>query len=321
MSWIKENPFVAVLGGITVVGAGALLFVGSHFSGKYQEAKDRYDTDAADVQKAEKLALYPNAANRDGKRKALNQYRSSLEKLQESFGPYRPADLPKVSPQDFTNQIKESDAKIRDAFKASGAKIPEGFFVGFENYRSALAPENATGILGYQLGAITELFLALGKAAPTELKNVYRPVLEEERGGVFEAKDVVSRPLPIEVTFRGNEKSVREFISALATSEKHYYVIHSIRVANDKLVGPGPADAKFPEVPKPAASPFEGGGFTLPGADSAAPAGEAAAPASEAPAAADNSRILQQVLGNEEVTVFLRLDVLQFLPTKELPKL
>lgn len=322
MSWIKENPFVAVLGGITVVGAGALLFVGSHFSGKYQEAKDLYDTDAADVQKAEKLSLYPNAANRDGKKKALDEYRGSLGKLQESFGSYRPAEIKNVSPQDFTNALKESDAKVREAFKASNTTFPENFFLGFENYRSSLAREGATGILGYQLGAVTELFLALGKAAPSELKNVHRPELEEERGGVFDGKDVVSRALPIEVTFRGSEKSVREFLSSLATSEGHYYVVHSIRIANDKLVAPGPADAKFPEAPKAggAGNPFEGA-FVLPGADAAAPAGDAAAAgATAAPAAADTSLILQRVLGSEDVTVFVRVDILQFLPVKELPK-
>jgi hypothetical protein len=56
----------------------------------------------------------------------------------------------------------------------------------------------------------------------------------------------------------------------------------------------------------------------LPGDDAAAPA-PAAETAPEASKAADSSRILAQVLGNEQVQVFLRLDVLQFLPAKKLP--
>ena len=35
--------------------------------------------------------------------------------------------------------------------------------------------------------------------------------------------------------------------------------------------------------------------------------------------ASDTSRILYQVLGNESVQVIIRLDVMQFLPAKELP--
>jgi hypothetical protein len=34
----------------------------------------------------------------------------------------------------------------------------------------------------------------------------------------------------------------------------------------------------------------------------------------------DSSRILAQVLGSEELIVFVRIDLIMFLPSKELPK-
>jgi hypothetical protein len=43
-----------------------------------------------------------------------------------------------------------------------------------------------------------------------------------------------------------------------------------------------------------------------------------AAPAATSKPAA-SGRILNQILGDEEIQVFLRIDVLQFLPAKELP--
>ena len=46
----------------------------------------------------------------------------------------------------------------------------------------------------------------------------------------------------------------------------------------------------------------------------------AAVPMAAAPAAADSSRILNQILGKEELQVFLRMDALQFLPVKALPE-
>jgi hypothetical protein len=52
-------------------------------------------------------------------------------------------------------------------------------------------------------------------------------------------------------------------------------------------------------------------------ADPKAPAPDPAAP--PAPEV-DTSRILAQVLGNEELTVFVRFDIATFLPSKELPK-
>lgn len=323
MSWIKENPFVATLGGITVVVAGALVFVGSHASTTYQTHLDSYLENGGAVTEAGKMTPYPNAANSRGKRKALADYRESLVKLQESFSAYRPAELKKLTGQDFTGNLKAADAKIRDAFKASKTTVPEAFFLGFETYKGgALAKEGATGILDYQLGAATELFESLAKAAPTELKNVYRKELVEETGGTYTPDGRVYRALPMEITFTGTEASARNFLSSLASSATYYYNIRSIRINNSRDTGPSPADAKF-ETPKPAGGaaapndPFGGGGFVIPGEATPAPSAEGAAPA---PAAADTGRILQQVLGLEEVSVFIRLDVCQFLPVKELPK-
>lgn len=80
-------------------------------------------------------------------------------------------------------------------------------------------------------------------------------------------------------------------------------------------VPPKPAPAPVAPTPAPApAAPAKPAG--TPG-----PAGVPGAPGTPAPAGAkvDSSRILQGVLGSEEVQVFVRIDVVRFLPVKELP--
>jgi hypothetical protein len=326
MSWIKENPFVVTLGGVTLVGAGALIFAGSLFKGKYDAALETFTQDAAVVTAAEKLKPYPNPANRDGKAKALEDYKAEIAKLQEAFAKFGPAELAAISPQDLTGNIKAASDKIREAFTAARTEVPSNFFVGFENYTASLAPGPATPVLNDQLGALNEMFLALAKAGPKRLINVHRPLLEEETGKTFDPKDGSYRALPVEVTFSGSEKSLREFVSALAASQNYYYVIRTIRIANEKQTGPVPADGKFDnEGAAGSASGAVSGnpfaGFSEAGTDAAAGAGEAAPAVTPAPAVADTSKILQQVLGTEDITVFIRLDVLRFLPAKDLPKL
>jgi hypothetical protein len=176
--------------------------------------------------------------------------------------------------------------------------------------------------------------LALSKSGATELKNLHRPLLPEEEGRAFKPGDSdVARALPLEITFQGPEKAVRAFISSVVKPESQYVVIRSLRVTNAKKDPPRAADAKFEKpAAKPAAAAVDvfGGGFVLPGEepakpDAPKPADDATpAPAPEpapapAPAPADSSRILAQVSGNEEVQVFLRLDIMQFLPAKKLP--
>ncbi|MEI6178372.1 MAG: hypothetical protein WCS43_15880, partial [Verrucomicrobiota bacterium] len=108
-----------------------------------------------------------------------------------------------------------------------------------------------------------------------------------------------------------------------------FAVIRTIRISNTKKDPPRTGDAKFettasgrpaesnniffetPSAPQPPAVP--GGAATSGAAPAPAPA-----PAPP-PKTADTGRILAQVLGNEELHVFIRLDFLSFLPAQKLP--
>lgn len=328
MSWIKDNKFIAALGGGTAVGAILLYLVGSNGAGKYQTALEAYQSASGEVDSILKLPLPPTEENRDGKSKSINEYRKSVEGLQAAFEPFRPKEIKNVTPQEFTDHLKAANDEVRKQFDDAGTKLPEAFlFCGFEKYRDTLANGNTTGILEYQLGGVKKLMLALAKAGPSELKNVYRPLLPEEEGKTYEpAANDVARPFPLEITFVGREKAAREFLSSLSKTDGQFVVIHTLKISNMKKDAPRTSDAKFdrPKEAQPAgggAGSVFGGGFVLPGEEPAKPAPDAK-PAEPKPAeepAADSSRILAQVLGNEEVQVFLRLDVMQFLPAKKLP--
>ncbi len=317
MSWIKDNKFVVALGGGSLVGAMLIFLVGSKESSRYDQAKEEFDTTAAEATSFESLALYPSSENCDGKRKALVEYRQATDSLQGAFKDFRPKEMKNVSPQVFTDQLKSVNTEVRKALADAGTQVPDAFFCGFENYQTKLAPGNATGILNYQLGGIKTLMLALAKAGPTELKNLHRPTLAEEDGQPPSLLDAeVARPLPLEITFVGPEKSLRAFLSTIIKQPSCYFVIRSLAVANSKKDPPRSSDAKFEKPATRAASAdTTSGGFTLPGDEHKPEIKKLVATA----ATQDTSRILAQVLGDEEVQVFLRLDLMQFLPAKKLP--
>jgi hypothetical protein len=330
MSWIKDNKFVVGLAGGTLIGMGLLYVVGSKGQTGYETAKTDYQAALGEVDSYAKMNPYPKAENQDSKKKALDDYRKSLESLQASFDDYRTKETKNVSPQDFTNHLKATNDEVRKALKQSGTKVPDLFFCGFESYKDGIANGKATGILEYQLDGIKSLMLALGQAKATELKNLFRPALVEESGGEYKPQpDDVARALPMEITFMAPEKSVREFLSTVTRMDGKFAVIRMIRISNTKKDPPRAADAKFDT---PAAKPVAaavggsndifGGGFVLPTEEpkpAADPKAEKSAKPAPAPKSVDSGRILSQVLGNEEVQVFIRLDFLRFLPAQKLP--
>ena len=322
MSWIKDNKFMVGLGGGTLAGVILLYVVGSQGSKHYDEAKEQFDTAAGEAAGFEKLALYPTTENKNQKKKALDEYAKAVESVQTAFTPFRPNEKKNVTPQEFTDRLLAANTEVRKAFEESGTVIPEAFFVGFEKYKTTLAPGNTTGVLEYQLGGIKTLLLALAKAKPSELKNLYRPPQPEDEGRAFAPPPTMTaRPFPLEITFVGPEKAAREFISSIVKLDNQYVVVRSMRLTNMKKDPPRAADAQFDKAaakPAAASDPFAGG-FVLPGDEKPAATPEKPTAPAAAPKVADTSRILSQVLGNEQIQVFLRLDLLEFLPAKKLP--
>ncbi len=332
MNWIQENKFVSMLAGITLAGAVILFVVGSRGAAGYNAAKADFDSAAADVANFERLPLYPLDENRNGKSKALAEYRAEVEELQQTFDAYRPESLENISSQEFTARLVTTKDEVEAALKAANIGIPENFFLGFEAYATAPARESATGILNYQLSIVKDLMASLASSSSSALLNFHRPRLPEEAGTAFTpSADAVARKLPLEITFKGTEEAARKFVSDIMSAESRYLVIRSLRITNERNEPPRTSDSQMvapaasAESSSAAASdPFAGVGFVFPDDDPPAEGEAAGEPAEAAPAPAapaaplDSGRSLGQVLGSEEIVVFLRIDLLQFLPAKEL---
>ncbi|WP_411825808.1 Amuc_1100 family pilus-like protein [Luteolibacter sp. AS25] len=332
MNWIKSNPFVSILSGITAVICAILAFIAIKSGSKYNELKSSFDESFQNVSKSERSKLYPTTENRAAKTKALADYRENIDELRGLFDKYRNEDLEKISPQDFTVRLKTATSKVTTALEDAGCEVPENFFLGFESYRTKLANSGSTAILDYQLKGFENALLALADARPTELLKIYREPSPEESGQTYEpGENEISRNFGMELTFKGSEASAREFLSALGKTEPNYYIIRCVSVLNENVEPPKVSDASFEkdrkvEAAAPASGNPFGDGFDFSGSEDsgseesgegdASAETEVAAPAPEV----DTTRILAQVLGSEEIVVFVRFDLTLFSPTEELPK-
>lgn len=334
MNWIKSNPFVAALAGATLVVCATLYLFASHGSSRYEAAQEEFEQAYQQVNRAEALKPYPIDENRDGKGKALAEYVAEITELRSKFDPYRPEELKNISVQAFTEQLKAAAEKTGSALTSAGCDLPEGYFLGFEQYRGQLANSNATGVLKYQLDAIEQAMGELAKARPSELLRVYREPVPEETGGTYSPapKDAV-RLFGFEVAFKGSEASVREFLSSIGKAGENYFIVRCVAIQNERDTPPRSSDARFDSAansePAEAVSenPF-GGAFILPGGEESFEEEQPATQLEEQlidgeanpSPEADSSRILAQVLGNEELIVLVRFDLTMFLPSVELPK-
>ncbi|MGE9270737.1 MAG: Amuc_1100 family pilus-like protein [Verrucomicrobiales bacterium] len=324
----QENRFPIILGAVTAVAAGGLIYWGMQNSSAYDEAKQEYDDATSRIDTLMRAEVEPNAENLREKTKAVVEYRASVENLQKAFDSYRKPTLENTEVSVFSDALLAARARVSELFEEHGVAMPSAFFLGMGKYTDKLPQAKNTGLLHYELGAFEDLFGRLAEAKPSELLNAHWPDLPEERGEEYDFQGKSYRAHPIEVTFQGSEESFRKFISLLDDGEEYYYVVRSMRVRNSRSAAPSARDARF-EQPQPAVDNSSGGGafdgFVFPdeeedsdeGADEA-PVLEDSPQVDEGPA--DTGQVFKQVLGSEEIQVFMRIDVLQFVEPKPLPK-
>lgn len=328
MSWIKENKFLAGLAGGTLVAMVALYFWGSGSKTKYQEKLDSYNQTSAEVKGFEKLPLYPNDENIQAKQKALADYKVAVEGLQKEFEKYIPGKGEAISSEQFTANLKQADEEFRAAFAEANIEFPEEFFVGFEKYRSEIVPAEHTAILDQQLKSIKETLNKLVSSRVAKLNNLHRIQLREEgNASDTHADDSPARPLSYEISFTGKEDAVRKLISAITNTEEGFNVIRAMRISSSVKTAPAFSTARFDAKSSAASSPaaessgsdLADGGFVLPGEEPAAEETPAPEPEAAPAAPADSSRVLAQILGGDNVDVYLVIDSMQFAPAKPLP--
>ena len=344
--WIKENKFAAGLLAVAIAAIIGTYFFSGSKSDAYDKAKADYDQKSGNYASLIRTEPFPNGTNQEAYRKSVVAYRGQVEGLQQSLLAFRPKEFKKIRPADFTTRIVEVGTKLKGAYDAAGIKYPAKWQLGFETYTSSPPKDGATDFLNYELDALSWLYDTLAKSGPSELLNVYRTRLPVEDGQAMggqpqgnnnrrnRGKAGPSKPyysLPVELTFRGGESSLRKFLSELTSSKGYFFIVRSIRVQNAKVeISPKKSDADFKPVVAPGggeADPFEGFEFVIPG-EEAEPEGEEA-PVDDAadeepivpgaPKVGSGEKILGQVLGAEELNVFLQLELILFRDNVKLP--
>ncbi|MGB2091464.1 MAG: Amuc_1100 family pilus-like protein [Akkermansiaceae bacterium] len=346
MDWIRENKFISGLLGVT------LLFVGGIFYYGYSEGDDfkanmKKFTGLKDQHRSLVTAKpYPNVANLKAREQSIEEYESAIDEVRNAFFEYQPEQMPKLTPGEFTDAMIKMQSDLRRAYQDAGTSLPEKFGFGFETYAKKQAAPYATAKLNYQLGAIQWLLEKLAENKPKSLINVRREFIDVERG-LPAAPSKKSRrgrqspnpedlelfeAMPMEITFTAGESSVRNFLREMANSKQYLYAIRAIRIRNEKQNAPSAKDAAFPARQEPANEPIVGAfeqdnvfgdvGFAIPEGDGVLEeAGQVELqPETRADPESNDEYILKQVLGDENLNVHIRFDILFFKAKREIEK-
>ena len=348
MNWIQENKLLAAIAGVALVLVLALGWVAFDGYAKAGKAKKAYATASASLSGLYAKKLYPNEPNLTAKAEAVKQLESETGNLRETLAKAFSAPEGK-DPATFGQRVQSQYQELRKVWDECKMAVPDNFFLGLDDYRRQVAARPAAvRDLDYQLAAISEVLETAARCGVKSVDAFERTPVLEEKGAVTSVADTRKKGEPpaepplvrYGMTLRctGSEKAVRDFVNALAVSQKHFYAFRVVRFQNEKKVGPKKEDVR--KQVKPAESPAGGvgglfGDFGAGPAPAAAPLTDAARMAAGMPAGGEaagepkpgepqkpvfakpGAKDAYEFLGNESIKAYLKLDLVVFRPAPE----
>ena len=308
MNWFRENRFLGtflVLSGVGLLGALCFLFMAK---GAWDEASSRFSNTAAELNRLERLSPYPNEENLRKMKGHAENYSSALAKLKDELK-MRVAPITPMAPNEFQSRLRVAMTAMGDKARANKVKLPDKFYLGFDEFAAALPNEAAAPLLGQELAHI-EWILNTIVDARVEAVTAFRrtPLSERETTGAAPTATPAAAVKPantlpagakllernvVEATFLSTPGAARRVINQIAAANQQFCIIRLLHVRNEKPKGP----------------PRDAAGETSATASTSLPPVPAGSPgAKPAPAAA-----LNFIVGNERIETSAKIEIVRFI--------
>lgn len=255
MNWFRENRFLGAL--LIVFGGCALGAAWFLFSAKsdWNDAAIRFNETAAELSRLERLAPYPSAENLRMMKAHAGDYATALANLKDELTT-RVFPLPPIAPNEFQTRLRLAMAAVAEKARVNKVRLPDKFYLGFDEFASALPKEAAAPLLGQELAQVEWLLDALLETRVDALTSFRRTPLREEHGTAqpvstpagrkpeaiaLAGPKVIERNF-VEATFVSTPAVARRVLNQIAGANQQFFIVRLLHVRNEKVKGP-PRDA------------------------------------------------------------------------------
>ncbi len=290
--------------GICVLFAGILLY---WTRTKWSDARQAFDTAAAERSRLEHLDPFPNDANYRKLKVHLENYSAALDKFKEELKK-EVAPAPPLAPNEFQSRLRQAVIGTLNRAHANNVKLPDKFELGFDEFTTAMPKTSVAPLLGQELSQIQMLINILLDAKVDSVTSFHRAPLAEEhevsptpapkatptparRGSpvrgqkqaAARAGNLVERNV-VDLTFKAAPGAARKVLNEIVSSTGQFYIIRTLYVHNEKDKGP-PREKTAQATPPPVAPAIPNQPGNVP---------------------------LNFIVGNEHIEVSARIEMLRF---------
>lgn len=291
MNWFRQNRFLGAFLLLFGVLTLALLYFLWSAKSSFDDAQARFHENAAELNRLQRLAPFPDEANLKKMKAQAEDYALQLNKLKEEMKT-RVLPVVPMAPNEFQARLRQAMLSLGEKARANKVKLPENFYLGFDEFAAALPDTAAAPLLGQQL-AQAELLLNILIDSRVEALTSFRRVPAAEATAASPPALPVAAGKPpalagpqilersvVEASFISSPSAARRVVNQIAAVNQQFFIVRSLHVLNEKEKGP---------------------------------TREGAAPtATSASATAANNSALNFIVGNERVQTSARIEMVRF---------
>lgn len=336
-------------------GAAALCGAAGYFVMNAISAKDAAVADLEAISAKVKTLQSKPASPTEAYLKELSDQKVLLsQKIEELRSKIREIDLPfpEVSPEDFPKTLNQKVRAFTERAQKESVQIPPEFYMGFDDYQAKgkMPPKQLAPYMARQLEAVSLILHTLLETQPLELRSFQRRTPDELPSFVIKSQVEAARPItpgttkkaedakkqpqataaPLraslwaetyQIEFVNRPERLRTFLNKLASENKAFFVVRSIKVTNSQEFVP----SKNPDAPRTADGAPGQSAFGLPadpsGRQPASPGlGAIQSSAVETAQQATGDAGSPYIFGEENVVVQMTVDLVSVVPPPANPE-
>jgi hypothetical protein len=286
VNWFQQNRFLgSFLAALALGILAALIFIWMAKS-SFDETKTNFEQQAVELATLQRHNPFPNEANLRKLKTHTEEYAAALESLKTDLKS-RVLPVAAMAPNEFQSRLNQTRAALVEKARANKVKLPDNFFLGFEEFAAALPDTAAAPLLGQELAQVEMLLNLLIDARVDAITSFRRVPLAERSSPIATPMPAASTTFiernVVEFAFAASPGSARRMLNQIATAPQQFYIVRTLHLLNQQEKGPS-------RVAVP-------GGANIP-----------AAAASLTPAKA----ALNFIVGNEHIQATARVEMLRF---------
>ena len=255
MNWVRENRFLSAFLGVMLAGVGALGYLLFSAYGDFSEVSGQYEKQAAELRRLQSLTPYPDEENVRKLEEQKDDFIARIGSLQTSLAAMEFPREP-LTPEQFQDKLRASVSATQEKAKQGGIKLPDKFYLGFDQYQAVPPKTAAATPLGWQLKAIELAVNQMLDSKIDSLTAITRAPLPEEgeaksgrpdagvaKGTAPKAAAPLAVAYPFSVSFVADQSRFRKILNDLASTSKQFFIVRSLGVKNENEKGPPRSEA------------------------------------------------------------------------------